>query len=334
MNKVTIKDVAREACVSIGTVSNALNGGRYISESTKKRVMEAVEKLQYVPNLNGRYLKAGATKMLGFFTSSAAGAYFGTLIDYLSRECWKMGYNLSVYVTRDTSVIMENLMGKRLDGALIFEDIVITDTEIDRIQKEGLKVVFLDREVEGEGISSIVFDSYQAGYEATRYLINLGHKKIAFIEGRDNIRDSVCRYQGYLAAMQEYKLFVPQHYTIKGRFEEEFTFHSVKNYIAEHAADVPDAFVAGNDLSAIGCIKALQTEGFRVPEDVSVIGFDDIEISQYFAPPLTTMRNPIARQAVEAVDLLVNMIKEEQEGVLKKLDGSIIVRESSTRCVR
>ncbi len=328
MNKVTIKDVAREAGVSIGTVSNALNGGRYINHNTKKRVMEAVEKLQYVPNLNGRYLKAGATKMLGFFTSSAAGAYFGTLIDYLSRECWKLGYNLSVYVTRDTSVIMENLMGKRLDGALVFEDIVITETEIERIQKEGLNVVFLDREVEGEGISSIVFDSFQAGYEATRYLINLGHKKIAFIEGRDNIRDSVCRHEGYRAAMQEYKLPVPEHYNIKGRFEEEFTFNSVKSYISEHSSDIPDAFVAGNDLSAIGCIKALQSEGFQVPGDVSVIGFDDIDISQYFVPPLTTMRNPIARQAVEAIDLLVGMIKEEEEGTLKKLDGSIIVRES------
>lgn len=334
MNKVTIKDVAREAGVSIGTVSNALNGGRYINHNTKKRVMEAVEKLQYVPNLNGRYLKAGATKMLGFFTSSAAGAYFGTLIDYLSRECWKLGYNLLVYVTRDTSVIMENMMGKRLDGALVFEDIVVTEAEIERIQKEGLNVVFLDRECAGEGISSIVFDSFRAGYEATRYLINLGHKKIAFIEGLDNIRDSVRRQQGYLAAMEEYKLSVPDYYNVKGRFEEEFTYNSIKSFVSAHSTEMPDAFVAGNDLSAIGCIKALQSEGFQVPADISVIGFDDIEISQYFEPPLTTMRNPIARQAVEAVDLLVGMIKDEEEGVMKKLDGTIIVRESCTMRVK
>lgn len=334
MNKVTIKDVAREAGVSIGTVSNALNGGRYINHNTKKRVMEAVEKLQYVPNLNGRYLKAGATKMLGFFTSSAAGAYFGTLIDYLSRECWKLGYNLLVYVTRDTSVIMENMMGKRLDGALVFEDIVITEAEIERIQKEGLNVVFLDREFAGEGISSIVFDSFQAGYEATRYLINLGHKKIAFIEGRDNIRDSVCRHQGYLAAMQEYKLTVPDDYAIKGRFEEDFTYNSIKAFVQDHTTDMPDAFVAGNDLSAIGCIKALQSEGYQVPDDISVIGFDDIDMSQYFVPPLTTMRNPIARQAVEAVDMLVGLIKDEEEGATKKLDGTIIVRESCTMRVK
>ncbi len=330
MDKVTIKDVAREAGVSTGTVSNALSGTRYIHPDTKQRVMDAVEKLQYVPNLNGRYLKAGATRMLGFFTNSVAGPYFCTLMDYLSRECWNQGYNLTMFVTREPAVIMENMMGKRLDGALIFEDTIIRDTEINRIKKEGVKAVFLDREVCGEGISSIVFDSYKAGYEAAKYLIHLGHRKIAFIESVDDMLDSLRRKEGYLAALKEYGLPVKEHYVMQGFFEEECTYNVIKTYFRMHGKDMPDAFIAGNDLSAIGCIKALQSEGYKVPYDISVMGFDDIDIAQYFNPPLTTVRNPIARQAVEAVNVLTGMIRGEEEGVLRKLEGSIVVRESCT----
>lgn len=330
MEKVTIKDVAKEAGVSIGTVSNALNGGRYINADTKKRVMDAVEKLQYVPNLNGRYLKTGATKMLGFFTNSVSGPYFCTLMDHLSRECGRQGYNLTVFVTRDTPVIMENLMGKQLDGAVIFEDTAIGQPEIDRLQKAGIPLVFLDREVKGKNISSVLFDSLKEGYEAARYLINLGHKKIVFLESVDDVLDSLRRKEGFLAAMKEFGLEVPQDAVLQGFFDEECSYNATKMYYRMHSGNMPDAFLAGNDASAIGCIKALQSEGFRVPQDISVVGFDDIDISQYFHPPLTTVRNPIARQAVEAVDLLIKMIQGDEAGAIQKLEGAMVVRESCT----
>lgn len=328
MAKITIKDVAREAGVSIGTVSNALNEGRYINSDTKARVMEAVERLGYVPNLNGKYLKAGSTRMLGFFSNTLAGPYFCTLIDYLSRECWNKGYNLSVFATRETSVIMENLLGGRLDGAMIYEDTHITQSEIERMKKAGIKVVFLDREVCGEGISSIVFDSFKAGFDAAHHLLKLGHRRIAFIESVDDVHDSRLRKEGYLEALREYGIEPAPHYFIKGFFEEEATFNAIKTYMRVYPTDIPDAFLAGNDLSAMGCIKALKADGCRVPKDVSVMGFDDIDVAQYFTPPLTTVRNPIARQAVEAVDLLIDMIETKSQGIIRQLKGSIVTRES------
>lgn len=330
MSKITIKDVAKEAGVSIGTVSNALNGVKNINPETKQKVMEAVEKLQYIPNLNGRYLKAKSTKMIGFFTNSIAGPYFCTLLDYLSKGCWKRGYNLTIFVTKDTSVIMENLMGGHLDGAIIFEDAVVKEPEIEHIKKNGVNVLFLDREIADKNIGSLVFDSYAGGYEATKYLLNLGHKKIAFIESLDEMIDSFKRKEGYRVAMSECNIEVQDNWIITGYFEQEFTYNAIKTFARFHSEEMPTAFLAGNDVSAIGCIKALNSDGYRVPEDISVMGFDDIDIAQYFSPPLTTVRNPIARQATEAIESLIAMIEGEREGQIQRLKGEIVVRESSS----
>lgn len=330
MRKVTIKDVAREAGVSIGTVSNALNEGRYISSDTKQKVIDAVEKLNYVPNLNGKYLKKGSSKMFGFFTNSIAGPYFCSLIDSMSRQCERLGYHLAIFVTRDSSVIMENLMGQRMSGVLIYEDTTIKENEIGMLQRIGLKTVFLDREENREGIASVLFDSYKAGYEATKHLINLGHKRIGFIECVDEVIDSLRRKEGYCAALRESGLEVRESLIIQGAFEKEYTYNTIRDYVRHRSQELPDAFLAGNDLSAIGCIEALQADGFRVPEDISVMGFDDIDIAEYFSPALTTVRNPIARQGMLAIETLVNMVEEKENGEVKLLEGELIVRDSCT----
>lgn len=326
MDRVTIKDVAREAGVSIGTVSNALNGGRYISSDTKEKVIHAVKKLNYIPNLNGRYLKVGSSKTIGFFTNTVTGAYFGTLLDAMSRQCDKLGYNFNIFVTKDPTVIVRNIMGQCFDGVVIYENHFLKEQEIAMIQEMGMKMVFLDREFYGTGTASVLFNSYQAGYETVKYLIHLGHRKIGFIEYMDSVLDSRRRKEGYMAALEESHLSVGV--ILQGNFEEEYCFNSVINLIHSHAELLPDAFLAGNDLSAIGCIKALRAEGYQVPEDCSVIGFDDIDIAQYYRPSLTTVKNPIARQGILAINTLVGLMEGQEEGSIKLLEGNLIVRES------
>lgn len=328
MAKVTIKDVAKEAGVSIATVSNALNDVDVLNPDTKKRVMDAVEKLKYVPNLNGRYLKAGSSKMLGFFTNNISGPYFCGLIDAMCRQCNRMGYGMNVFVTRDSQVIMGNIMGRRIDGAIIFEDTTIKKEQIELMEEKGIKAVFLDRELQKQHMSSILFNSFQMGYEAAKYLINLGHKKIGFIESVDDVFDSYQRKRGYMAALSEYGLPIEEELILQGAFEEEYTYNAMKMFVRFHAQKMPDAFLAGNDLSAIGCIKVLVEEGYQVPEDVSVMGFDDIDIAQYFTPALTTVKNPIARQGVEAVNTLIGLIERNEEGSIQMLEGNLVVRNS------
>ncbi|WP_342556112.1 LacI family DNA-binding transcriptional regulator [Paenibacillus sp. FSL R7-0652] len=329
MGKITIKDVAREAGVSISTVSNALNGVDVLNPETKSHVLKVAERLNYIPNLNGKLLKSGQTKMLGFFTTSVSGPYFYKLVEAMSRECDRLGYGLNVFVTKDKHVIMSNILGRRVDGVIIYEELRIDEQDILSMEKDKIKAVFLDRVYESERMGSVIFDSYVASYEATQYLIGLGHQKIAYISGVDEMFDSVQRREGYLAALREYELPIDADYIIQGYFEEEATYNAIKSFIHKHPGKLPDAFLAGNDLSAIGCIQALKSHGYEVPSDISVVGFDDIDIAPYYSPPLTTVRNQIARQGILAVTQLVNMIKGQEQGIAQKLSGELIVRGSS-----
>ncbi|WP_339315802.1 LacI family DNA-binding transcriptional regulator [Paenibacillus sp. FSL R10-2734] len=329
MEKVTIKDVAREAGVSISTVSNALNDVDVLNPETKSHVLKVAKQLNYVPNLNGKLLRNGKTKMLGFFTTSVAGPYFYKLVESMSRECDRLGYGLNVFVTKDKQVIMSNILGRRVDGVIIYEEQRIDEEEIAAMVKDKIKAVFLDRPLKNDTMGSVIFDSFEAGYDATKYLISLGHKKIAYISGVDEMYDSVQRREGYLAALRQYQLPTKEEYIIQGYFEEESTYNAIKSLVHLSPDKMPDAFLAGNDLSAIGCIQALKSNGYEVPLEVSVMGFDDIDIAQYFSPPLTTVRNQIARQGILSINHLVRMIQKKEQGEMMKLTGELIVRGST-----
>ncbi len=330
MSKITIKDVAREAGVSISTVSNALNNAKLVNEETRKRILDVVDRLNYTPNLNGKLLKAGKSKMLGLFTSTVSGPYFYTLVEAMFRECERNGYALNVFATRDKKVIMSNILGKNLDGVFVFEGYRIGTQEIELIENENIKVTFLDRKIASKNISSVIFDSYKAGFDAVKYLVNLGHRKIYFILGAPDAYDSAERLRGYKAGLEECGIAFKEEYVIEGMFEEQFTYNSISTFIRFRDLEMPDAFIAGNDISAIGCIKALRDKGFSVPEDVSVMGFDDVVVAEYFQPPLTTVRNPIARQGMLGVEVMLKMIEEEKHGQAEVLEGNLVVRGSCT----
>ncbi|RLQ94021.1 LacI family DNA-binding transcriptional regulator [Falsibacillus albus] len=330
MSKVTIKDVARESGVSISTVSNALNGVDVLNPATKDHILEVAKRLNYVPNLNGKLLKSGESKMLGFLTTSISGPYFYVLAEAMARMSEKLGYGFSIVIAKDKQVILSNILGRRVDGVIIFEELMIDDNDVATMEKEQVHAVFLDRVIQKETMGSVIFDSYFSGYEAAKYLISLGHQKIAYIAGVDTMYDSVQRQKGYLAALEEHHFEVDEDYILQGYFEEEGSYNAVKTFIHLHQEKVPDAFLAGNDLSAIGCIKALKSEGYQVPDDISVMGFDDINLAQYFSPPLTTVKNQIARQGRLAIEHLVQMIQREEKGKIQMLKGEIVVRHSSS----
>jgi LacI family purine nucleotide synthesis repressor len=326
--KVTIKDVAKEAGVAISTVSNALNGSDLVNEETRSRILAVAESMNYIPNLNGRFLKSGKTKTFGFITSSIRGQYFTVLADAMCRECERLGYALNIIVTRDKNVIMNNILGQSFDGIFVFEGERIEEQELEMIEKNNVKMVFLDRNYVSKHIGSVIFNSYKAGYEAAKYLINLGHKNIIFIEASGDVYDSMERKRGYIDAMKDYNIEFREDFILFGMFEELFTYNAVTSFMRRRERNFPDAFIGGNDLSAIGCMKALHSLGYRIPEDISVVGFDDIEIAEYFKPSLSTIRNPIDSQGTTAVRLMMNLI-DGKEGKAEILDGRLIPRNSS-----
>lgn len=324
MSKTTIKDVAKASGYSISTVSNAINNVDVIKPKTKEHILKVAKELNYVPNINGKLLKAKESKMLGFFTSSVSGPYFYKLVETMAKQAELQGYGLNIFVTSNRDKLLNNIIGGNVDGVVIFEDKWIDEDIISTMQQLSIKSVFLDRELETDTMTSVIFDSYQAGYDATKYLLNLGNRKIVYIDGVISMYDNIERRRGFQDAMTEAGLLSKE--IIQGFFEESASYLSTKHYLQ---GATPDAFLAANDLSAIGAIKAVESAGLSVPQDIQVMGFDDIDIAEYYQPALTTVGNPIARQGVLAIEKLLAMLNQETTVEGTKLEGKLIIRNST-----
>lgn len=324
--RITIKDVAREAGVSISTVSNALNNVNVLHPDTKERILEVARKLNYTPNLNGRNLKAGATGVLGLFLGAIRGPYYGELSDSIYNACKDNGYELEIFLSYDPRHIMANIMGHRVDGAIILNGAIGSD-QVEILKDQGIPTVYIDRILVGDKSSSVVFDSYNGGKMAARFLLELGHKNFMFIEGELTNYDAGERKKGFFDELKKAGITVSDDYILRGEFERKAAYDSVTEFL-DSGRPLPDAVFAANDLSAIGTSEAFRDGGVIVPDQVNVIGCDDIELTRLVSPSITTIRTFFEKQGVIAVDKLVKMINGES-GELITLNGRIIPREST-----
>lgn len=324
--RTTIRDVAKEANVSIATVSKALNGVDVVKASTKAKVIAAAKNLHYVPNLMGKELKKSRTKRIGFYTTSITGPYFSVLIESIAREVEKHGYALNVFISMEKEVVLTSILGGAVDGFIGFED-MLDEEDLEIIRNESVNAVFIDRNIQDHTFGSIVFNSNESAEYATSYLIAKGHRNIAFVKGFDGVYDSDERFKGYQQALRKAHIPLKPHYLIEGRFEENFAYQSTEKFLHKKK-DLPTAFLAGNDLSAIGVTKAIEHAGYHVPNDFSVVGFDGIELLKYFRPSLTTIVNPIKEQGELATQHLVKLINGDVSGKSFVLNGRLVEGES------
>lgn len=326
MRRVTIKDVAREAGVSITTVSHALSGQGVLKKETRDRVTEIARKMQYIPDWTGQNLKSAETGMLGFCTSSVSG-FYGLLIDAMYGECHAQGYEMEIFIIESSGErMLQMLMGKRVDGAVILHSGLKEEQE--RVLHDmEFPVVYLDREIKDSYASSVLFDSYQSGRMAAEYLYSLGHRRIMMVRGVDWTYDGDRRMAGFEDYMREKGCPVERDYVISGLFDRWVAYREMKEFLHKKIA-LPDAVFAANDDSAFGCIKALREAGYSVPEDISVLGCDDVELSQWFVPALTTIRTHIVEQGSAAMKELICLLKGEHEGRIHRIAGELIERNS------
>lgn len=327
MKKVTIKDVAREAGVSITTVSHSLSGGGVISKATREHVIEVANRLQYVPDLNGKNLKSKSTKVIGLFVTSLRGNYYGVLADTMYWEGKRQGYDLNIFITDQNMKMMTDILGGRIDGAIILNQ-HITEENVETLIHQEVPTVFLDREVSGEYMASIVLDSYMEGKMAGEYLISLGHKKMGFMQGVHDNYDNKERFRGFKDALNEAGLTLEPQYIWEGWFEQKASHDAIVGFIREGKHPLPDAVFAANDLSAFGCIEALTELGYNVPGDISVIGCDDSELSKWFNPPLTTIKTSFEKQGVMAIQKILGLIEKRENGEVQKISSAIVERAS------
>lgn len=328
MKRITIKDVAREAGVSITTVSHALSGQGVLKQETRDRVRAIAKKMQYIPDWSGKNLKAADTGILGFFTRSVAGLY-GLLMDSMYQECQENGYEMEIFIVESGERVLQRMMGKRVDGAIILHSELKEEQEAFLHDME-FPVVYLDREIKDQYASSVLFDSYGSGRMAAEYLYSLGHRRMLIVRGVDWTYDGDQRMKGFGDFMREQGCPVEDDYVVKGLFSQEIAYWETKKFL-QRSLPIPDGVFAANDDSAIGCIRALQEEGYSVPGDVSVVGCDDIELGKWFVPALTTIHTHITEQGKLAVRELVRLVKGQKEGDIHRIAGNLIERSSCNR---
>lgn len=325
MKKATIKDVAREAGVSVATASNAMNNPQIVRPRTREAILEAARRLSYVPNANGKRLRARQSKTIGLFVNAMTGDFYGALADTMNQVCRSNGYELHICIVSDIESIHSKLMDHSMDGAVIFWDAV--DEEAAREMIAGdCPLVFLSLNLQGPHASGILFESRKQGRMAADYLFGLGKRKLMHIFGLPGNYDSEMRCKGFLEALEQHGIPQTEVRMLEGRFERPAAYREMRKYLRE-GNPLPDAIFAANDLSAMGCISALTEMGYRIPEDISIMGCDDINLCEFITPPLTTIRTHFQEIGTRAAREVLRLIQGEP-GRLLKQEGVLVVRKS------
>jgi len=328
---ITIKDVALKANVSIATVSRVLNKSKPVSQEVREKVMKVVEELGFKPNLVARTLIMKESKLIGVLIPEIDNPFISIFVQAIEEEFFKHNYTTLLCNTkRDLDIelhYLKILKEKYVDGVVLLTS-VPKPQHIEFFEDHTIPVIFASH-TDSEGrFSSINIDDLQSTYDATRFLIQSGHRKIAFFGGPIEYYQVLRRLEGYKQALADHgieydeELFYSQDYDIKTGYENGMKLFSKK--------DLPTAICCISDMVAIGAIRAAEDSGLRVPEDISVMGFDDIPISGAYRPGITTVRQPVYELGVQAAQMLLKQI-QQKEGYLKEariLPHEIIVRGS------
>jgi LacI family transcriptional regulator len=323
----TIKDVAKLAGVSISTVSYALNNSGSVSEETKKKILKAAKELQYKPNATARNLKKKKTDTIGLFLSDLGGPFYSEIMRGIQEVAYNNDYDLIVCsdYCQKNSTAYKFLKEKRVDGAIIMAP-SIQNKLIEEAGNPSFPVIVLDRELQGENIYNVLIDNVNGAYLAVKHLIEQGCKNIGFLSGSGGSYDNSKRFEGYKRILTENNLIYKKEWHINGEFTENGGYEAVKVLINE--GNLPEAIFSANDEMAIGAIKAFDEYGIKVPGDIAIVGFDDIKLSSYIQPKLTTVRHPKYELGLLAAHMMFKALKGEQVSKSVTLSTELIVRES------
>lgn len=325
MARTTLKDVAQRAGVTPATVSYALSGKRPISEETKRRVMDAIAELDYVPDLNARSLSMRDSKLIGvvvpqtepgdrlMFQNSFYSEVLGS-IEYYARQ---QGYHILISATDANESYLTLAKKRNLDGIIVIG--MYPDDFYQQMKKTQIPIVLIDSYCNDHYYHNIRIDDAYGSYLATRYMLENGHKNIAFFSGQLKENGVMKkRLLGYQQALQEFEVPYRKEYVFEGQIDYSSGI-ALSDQLMKSGLPAT-GIVAAADILAIGAVKGLFEAGKNVPNDYSIIGFDDAEISQYMTPGLTTIRQQISLKGQKAVELLLKHIEDpalpKQEEIL------------------
>jgi DNA-binding LacI/PurR family transcriptional regulator len=328
----TIQDVARAAGVAASTVSRYLNGQLKVSPATEARLLDAVHELGYVPNAQAKNLARRRSGVIGFVVPEISNPYFGAIADHVVDAVEQRGLLVLLCSTRNQAVkessYIDLLASGAIDGMLYLGSFRSNERLAAAI-RGGLPVVVVDEPIAClPEVHTVVMDDYSGGYQAASYLVALGHRRIAFVSGPAELGSVQERWRGYSDALNKGGIDPDDQVSLSGHFTEQFGASALPRLLG--AAQPPTAAFVASDYIALGMLSAAETHGVRVPEDLSVVGFDDIRFSQYVQPRLTTIRSPVDRLAQMGVELLFDRLAgTEAAARTEVLPVELIVRDSA-----
>lgn len=311
---VTIKDVAKQANVSISTVSRVINDSKPVSDEIKQRVLRVIEETGYTPNPVARSLVMKKSQLIGVIVPDISNFFISEVLNGIE-EIGKM-YNYDILLCNTYGELKQELRYLNLLKSKQVEGIISMTWELreehkEFFSKQDIPIVMINRDASEFDITSVSIDHRQGAYEMTKYLIDKGHKKIALIRsGTENYLFGVDQYEGYAKAMNEHNLNIDKKLIKNCQFKLECAYDAVQEMVDKKV--VPTAIFATTDSMAFGAINCLIDNGYRVPEDVSVVGFNDIKFASIYRPQLTTIRQPIYDIGAVAIRVIIKKIKGEE----------------------
>ncbi len=328
----TMKDIAKLAGVSTSTVSHVINKTRFVSEEISERVNNAAKELNYyAPSALARSLKVNRTKTIGMLVTTSTNPFFGEVVKGVERSCYHKGYSLILCNTEGDNERMRQsintLLQKRVDG-LILMCSSLEGERIDVFERyPDIPVVVMDWGPMLFTSDKIQDNSLRGGYLAAKYLIDCGHTEIGCITGPLIKHQAQMRYEGYKRAMNEAGLDFNANWIIESDFECEGGYQAFKK-MAERGT-LPSSIFVSNDMMAMGVINAANELSIKVPDDLSIIGYDDIHIAKFMSPSLTTIHQPKYRLGQAAVETLVRKLDDKSnEAQVVQLEPTLVVRNS------
>jgi DNA-binding LacI/PurR family transcriptional regulator len=330
---VTLRDVADYAGVSVTTVSNVVRDWPYVSPAMRERVQEAIKKLGYSPHVVAQGLRTGQTQALAFIVPDLSNPYFAEMVSTAEDVAQQYGYTLLVFNSHEDAAreaaCVQRAASRWADGLLITHT-AQTHHSPEFWSQYDIPVVAVDRIPADYPGPQCALDNRRAGMLATQHLIELGHTQIAHLAGPQTASPAQDRQQGYRDALQAAGLKW-HHILYTGDLWGPADGLRLMGDLLD-APEQPTAVFASNDRVAIGALHAITERGLRVPEDISLVGVDDIEISQHVNPPLTTIRQPLAELAERGVEMLLGLIKDEAAQPLPiLLEPELVIRNSTDR---
>ena len=331
--KVKIEDIAKLAEVSPATVSRALNRHDYVNDKTRRAVMEAAAVLGYVhrePRLDKRY-----NRFIGVIVGDIRNPFFGSMIYALQEEFQKYGYCVVPFNNEfdsEKEKELYSILSKDCFAGLVLVSSMDTQALKSILEDVDCAVTLTDRVIDGFTGNVVIQDNFQAGYIATKYLIDLGYHEIAFVAGNTNSASSKSRVEGYRKALMNAFLPIDESLIMCGKMSIERGYEAGHAYV-DQLESLPRAVIMANDMTAIGFIDACRERGVRIPQDLSIVSFDGIELSGLKSLNLTTVQQPIDEMARAICRLTIKAIEEpgSEQNNRVMLEPTLIVRGSACR---